>query len=79
MWPDLGKGNEARYDRISTDMERSVVTDVTDSLFSRKNFKRKEKYASKWNGIVVFFFFVFNIFSKTCTFLRIYIRCNVYL
>lgn len=42
---------------ILTDMERSVVTDVTDSLFSRKNFKRKEKYASKWNGIVVFFFF----------------------
>lgn len=43
---------------ILTDMERSVVTDVTDSLFSRKNFKRKEKYASKWNGIVydIFFF-----------------------
>lgn len=64
---------------ILTDMERSVVTDVTDSLFSRKNFKRKEKYASKWNGIVYGIFFVFNIFSKTCTFLRIYIRCNVYL
>lgn len=34
---------------------------------------RKNTRANGMESYMIFFFFVFNIFSKTCTFLRIYI------